>query len=227
MFFKYKIKNNDKLNQEKLNKVLNMAKRLLENSTETNVRDHPIYGLIKVLINYQLYDLARNLCEGENVISIAKIYEDLGIWVDGFNTDDCINDDVEKMVELEIDLSTDIVLMCAWNEGRFANALVNIGANVENPFNFDKNNHFVSYIYPLGITLVDNGNHSLLTGVLKSEGVVYPIQTYDITGHYELVYFDGTYYREKNTDKIIHKVERFELGAVFEIGRLLAEKGIK
>lgn len=117
--------------------------------------------------------------------------------MDEYNTNVCINHGREKWLNLEINLSTDIVLMCAWNEGRFTNALSNIGTDVKNPFKFDKNNHFVSYIYPLGITIVDNGNHSLLTGVLKSEGVIYPIQTYDITGCYELFYFDGAYYKEK------------------------------
>ena len=81
MFFKYKTQNEHKLNQEKLNNILNMAKRLLENSTEITVRNHPIYELIKVFINYQLYDLAKNLYEGENVISIGEIYKDLGIWM--------------------------------------------------------------------------------------------------------------------------------------------------
>lgn len=227
MLFKRNKKIEYKSNQQKLEYVLKIAGRLLEGNKETDVRKNPIYGLIKILMGFQLYDLAKNLCEGKEAATIDHIYGDLGIWLDGFDTDDYVESIEDNIGELQTNLATDVVILQAWNDARLINALSNIGANVENPFVYDEKNHFASYIYPLGITIVDNGNHSILSGILKGEGLICPNQIYDITEQYELVYFDGTFYREKNTDKIIQKVGRFELGAVFEIGRLLVKKGIR
>lgn len=227
LFFKYDKRNEKQSKRQKLDNILDVARDLLRDSIENDVKKHSIYGLIKVLTNYHLYDLASCLCKGEDVVTLDSIYRDLGIWLEGFSINEIVNNIEDKKHKLQTDLSMDIVLMRAWNKSRFTNALNNIGKNVDKPFVFDENNHFTSYIYPFGITIVDNGNHSILTGVLKSEGVIYPVQTYDIKERYEQVYFDGIYYREKNTDRIVQKVERFELGAVFEIGRLLVEKGIR
>jgi len=43
---------------------------------------------------------------------------------------------------------------------------------------------------------------------------------------YELLIFDGTYYRLKRTEEIAGKALSFEFGCIFEIGRLLNERGI-
>ncbi|EKX78208.1 DUF6710 family protein [Clostridium botulinum] len=49
-----------------------------------------------------------------------------------------------------------------------------------------------SLFLPIGVTIVYNGNHS-----------------------------DGTHYRDIVSNKVIQEVENFELGAIYEIGRLL------
>ena len=41
------------------------------------------------------------------------------------------------------------------------------------------------------------------------------------------MYFDGIYFRNKKDNKVLYKVKRFELGALYEIGRILAENGIR
>ncbi|WP_160165677.1 DUF6710 family protein [Clostridium botulinum] len=45
---------------------------------------------------------------------------------------------------------------------------------------------------PIGVTIVYNGNHS-----------------------------DGTHYRDIVSNKVIQEVKNFELGAIYDIGRLL------
>lgn len=60
-------------------------------------------------------------------------------------------------------------MVCAWNKERFVNALLNIGQNVGNLFEYDKINHMATYIYPIGLTIVYNGNHSTLSGILKEK----------------------------------------------------------
>ena len=129
--------------------------------------------------------------------------------------------------EIDINLSKDAVLVCAWSEERFINALLKIGKNVGNKFEYKKINHMATYIYPLGLAIVYNGNHSILSGILKGEGVIQANQTYDLEPTYDYMYFDGVYFRNKDNDEVIYKVRRFEIGILYEIGRLLAENGIR
>lgn len=128
---------------------------------------------------------------------------------------------------INIDLSKDAILVCAWNKQRFVDALLNIGQNVGNSFEYDKTNHMATYIFPIGLTIVYNGNHSSLSGILKGEGTIQANQTYDLVPTYDYMYFDGIYFRNKINDEKLYKVERFEIGALYEIGRLLAENGIR
>ena len=78
-----------------------------------------------------------------------------------------------------------------------------------------------TYIFPIGLTIVYNGNHSTLSGILKGEGTIQANQTYDY------MYFDGIYFKNKMNDEKLYKVARFEIGALYEIGRILAENGIR
>ena len=84
-----------------------------------------------------------------------------------------------------------------------------------------------TYIYPIGLTIVYNGNHSTLSGILKGEGTIQANQTYDLVPTYAYMYFDGIYFRNKMNDEKLYKVARFEIGALYEIGRILAENGIR
>ena len=68
---------------------------------------------------------------------------------------------------------------------------------------------------------------SILSGILKGEGTIQANQTYDLVPTYDYIYFDGIYFRNKMNDEELYKVERFEIGALYEIGRILAENGIR
>ena len=75
--------------------------------------------------------------------------------------------------------------------------------------------------------IIYNGNHSTLSGILKGEGTIQANQTYDLVPTYDYMYFDGIYFRNKMNDEKLYKVARFEIGALYEIGRILAENGIR
>ena len=49
----------------------------------------------------------------------------------------------------------------------------------------------------------------------------------EIIPTYDYMYFDGIYFRNKMNDEKLYKVARFEIGALYEIGRILAENGIR
>ena len=47
----------------------------------------------------------------------------------------------------------------------------------------------------------------------------------DVYKRQDYMYFDGIYFRNKMNDEKLYKVARFEIGALYEIGRILAENG--
>lgn len=69
--------------------------------------------------------------------------------------------------------------------------------------------------------LVNNGNHSILSGILKEEGTIQANQTYDLVPTYDYMYFDSIYFRNKMNDEKLYKVRRFEIGALYEIPLLI------
>lgn len=171
--------------------------------------------------------MVRELYEGEDVTDIQSIYNDVGRYLNSSVTFNNSKSFKLGKSEIDINLSKDAVLVCAWSEERFINALLKIGKNVGNKFEYKKINHMATYIYPLGLAIVYNGNHSILSGILKGEGVIQANQTYDLEPTYDYMYFDGVYFRNKDNDEVIYKVRRFEIGILYEIGRLLAENGIR
>ncbi len=213
--------------KEKLDSILNVIYELIKDSDIKDVRKNPAYSLVRAMTNYHLYDIIRELYEDEEVTDVQSIFKDIGEYVlNGQLLNNSVSFELGKS-NINVDLSKDAILVCAWNKRRFIEALKNIGENVCNSFKFDKMNHMSTYIYPIGVTVVFNGNHSVVTGILKGEGMIQANQTYDLVPTYEYMYFDGVYFRNKSNDAILYKVKRFEIGVLYEIGRVFAEYGIK
>ena len=164
--------NEDKKKKERLNSVLKTTHNLIKKNDIKDVRKNPVYSLIRAMSNYHLYDIVRELYEDEEVTDVQSIYKDIGEYL--INSDKLNNSKSFELGEsnINIDLSKDAILVCAWNKERFVNALLNIGQNVGNLFEYDKINHMATYIYPIGLTIVYNGNHSTLSGILKGEGTI-------------------------------------------------------
>ena len=177
--------------------MLKTTHNLIKKNDIKDVRKNPVYSLIRAMSNYHLYDIVRELYEDEEVTDVQSIYKDIGEYL--INSEKLNNSKSFELGEsnINIDLSKDAILVCAWNKERFVNALLNIGQNVGNLFEYDKINHMATYIYPIGLTIVYNGNHSTLSGILKGEGTIQANQTYDLVPTYDYMYFDGIYFRNK------------------------------
>lgn len=137
-----------------------------------------------------------------------------------------------------IRLETVPVISGVWRSDRLINALKIIGKDVKEKNNFlleisepyvdktydfeeDTLNHFATYLFPLGMVWVQNGNHSINAGILKSEGEINVKEVYDMRFMYDHYSFDGTYLTNSKYDE---KIEiQFEFGALFEIGRILLD----
>lgn len=145
---------------------------------------------------------------------------------------------------IEIELGRMPILSKVWRADRLVDSLSFIGSDVVRKNNYlvdlpsgyemermnfkQDNNHIGAYQYPLGFVYIYNGNHSVNAGIMKGEGKLKIKDVHDLSGMFERYKFDGNYLKEKkglkgseiwdNVDKI-----PFELGAVFEIGRILLE----
>jgi hypothetical protein len=78
---------------------------------------------------------------------------------------------------------------------------------------------------PFGIAWVGGGNHSIMTGIVRGEGQITTDLVYDLSELFSLVRFDGTSFIRLSDGEEIAFVKDFEFGAIFEIGRLIHEKG--
>lgn len=68
-----------------------------------------------------------------------------------------------------IDFEDVAFITMPWNNNRIIDNLRGIENDADNPFDATNSNIINLYIYPLGIVLVSSGNHSQLSGLLKSE----------------------------------------------------------
>lgn len=237
---------------ERLNNLLDFSRRLIAGGKNNQKSPKEVFTLIKMLVDKISCE---NICEvieskntlnhnyeliGFNELSIGY-FEKRGLLSKIFNWQADIRDIskiselVSPLLEIEekitISLSKDPVLPAVWKSERLCDCLLNIGTSSVR-WKEDKINHFVSVWLPMGITLVNNGNHSIATGILKQEGELVlgsgtNHEIYDISELYNFMYFDGIYYCAVQNGRRICRARNFDFGCIFEIGRLLCESGNK
>ena len=110
--------NEDKKKKERLNSVLKTTHNLIKKNDIKDVRKNPVYSLIRAMSNYHLYDIVRELYEDEEVTDVQSIYKDIGEYL--INSDKLNNSKSFELGEsnINIDLSKDAILVCAWNKER-------------------------------------------------------------------------------------------------------------
>lgn len=234
-----KEKQKNKRANAQLNNVLEKAKYILEENPHlVYEQQHPIFSYIKIftdLIQSKLTTLV--LMNGRDNIYLKK-YK----W---FNTVEAYMNPIDRIflgekfsnaklytnTNLSISNARDPIVTHLWNATRLSDAIRNIGKGMvnksfseigmkkENAFKYDDINHKGEFIYPLGVTNIYNGNHSISAGLNKSEGHIIIDEVVDISYLYDEYVFDGRYFINNKTGE---KEEiYFEFGALFEIGRLL------
>ncbi|WP_158407250.1 DUF6710 family protein [Dehalobacter restrictus] len=224
MFFINK-KNEDRKKQ--LKSILGIAQRIIDKSETSDNFLHPIYRYINGIGLSVLQRLLMQLFTGQEVDDVEVLFIDLGRDVKDNNNEYIYKSvSIENNGEMSISLKDNLVIPVAWNIDRFESAITRIGADCEDPFEFDKLNHRSILFLPIGITIVYNGNHSILSGIIKREGIIHPTEVVDLAPLYEKARFDGIHYRDNESNQVIQEVRNFELGAIYEIGRLLIKNDI-
>lgn len=225
MFF---INRKSEESKRKLMSILDIAQFILDKSEISgDYIVHPIYRYVNAIGSSVLQKLLLQLFTGTEVDSVDTLFFDLCRYIKSENKTyacDCIT--IEENEKIKISLKDNLVIPVAWNINRFETAITAIGTDCGNPFEFQRLNHMSILFLPIGVTIVHNGNHSILSGIIKREGVIHPTEIVNLAPLYEKIKFDGTYYRDIESNQVIQGVRNFELGAIYEIGRLLIKSDI-
>lgn len=137
-----------------------------------------------------------------------------------------------KEYDIEVDLAIDPIISCIWDTMRVRNALDTIGDGCidtfygkENTFKYDPLNHYVTHIYPLGVNIVTNGNHSIFSGIIKRKGKVKVTSVLDISERLNHLHYDskGAIIDGNHVTSIPLQTIK-ELAIIYEIGRLRKEQ---
>ena len=134
----------------------------------------------------------------------------------------------EVDANFDVDLAKNAVITAPHDMVRIKRAVTTFGTE-KSPWEEKTDNHFSHVLLPIGVTFVHNGKHSTFAGILNRAGIlsVFPgskHEVYDISGLYPIMQFDGTNFVISGTKEMIGKARSFELGCIFEIGRMLTEK---
>ena len=98
------------------------------------------------------------------------------------------------------------IISCVWNHSRMIDGLMGLGEINKNPFNgisFAYNIH-AFLIEPLGLVVVDNGNHSVNAAIVYNEGEIIVNTVIDISEVLEKYRFDGKKYVNIETNKKVN-----------------------
>lgn len=226
--------------REQFQNILNTAQDII-NKTTTYEGTHPIYLLVKQLVNKELYDnifQSVSTIDSENVKAFTKF--DLlpnDMFDENTNSrkgylykieDDYISyDEFIEQCRIEnksitIKLGYDPVLTRPWNENRLTDALCNIGkGKPHGDWKQDYHNHHSELWLPFGITFVSSGNHSITAGILNNEGEIEVTSIYNMSNVFSYIYCDGVNYFRKEDNSLLAPVSNFLLATIFEIGRLI------
>lgn len=212
----------ERANREKqLKHILSQAEIIIELSSVKTGRNHPIFSFVTAISRKVFYnDIFQLNATLERVADCYTYRQDLG-WLENTSPDE-----YTILNPLTISLTQEAVWSFSWEPARFTGCLAHIGSNVNKPFVFQPNNHFSQLLLPLGLTIVNNGNHSTACGIIKGEGFIEVKEIADNTQNCDDFYFDGTYICRVSDKSKVHAVAKFECGVLFELSRLIHAHGI-
>lgn len=174
------------------------------------------------------------MCRAVSVLDEHKMpnLEPKLVWFDEFIP---VNSEGHRTYDLKVKINTtrtlrlasDIILPWPWNMGRVVSNLSCIGPGRPwGAWEQDTLNHQVEYWLPFGIGWVHGGNHSIMTGIVRGEGEITTDRVYDLSKLFPHVRFDGHAFVRVSDGSVIHETTEFEFAAIFEVGRLMHERGI-
>jgi len=229
-------------NKQKFDSVMRVATEL--------AKDHPrdLYKLIKVLGKKIQYNYFSEFIQHTGIKSLEDHSHRFltkpnptNLWIDEHDREvpprlrDWIFNKITNASgdkEVEIDLSKDVILSGPWKYNRLLSSFANIGeGRTWGSWQQDDLNHMVLCWEPIGVSFVANGNHSVMAGIVGQEGTLKSDIITEMGPMYDIVSCDGENYYFFNKDKsekvVASKVVDLDFAIIYEIGRILNEKGIR
>lgn len=218
-------------NQQKFKRLLDIARDLIveynhhcRDQNQIKLKEHPLIAYITLLGRRTQADALLNNFEGkEREINAISYYEFMRhrVKIGKYKYCNPFSFLKKKQNGVTITLAKNLILPCPWNEQRLVSCLSHIYQWEENELN-----HRVEVWQPVGIAWVSGGNHSIATGVLKGDGYIKNPYVVDMTNMYKYISTDGVAYYNLFDGSKICSVRNVEFAVIFEIGRLMVEKGI-
>lgn len=224
--------------EQQLNRILMYAQSLIglsHSDDYKNAETQPIFSYIKLFTDFIQTKNAINILSntdtifldnnGSNTFNIRAGYHHTvtQIFMEVYKNG---NYNLKELGDtIKVRNGKDPIVTEIWESSRLTDNIGTIGKGIkrfnndDNYFRYQELNHVGIYLYPLGIVHVENGNHSINAGMIKSEGHFYVNYFIDISEKYGQYYFDGINLVDKATGE--KQFIFFELGVIFEIGRLL------
>ena len=202
-----------KRRKEKLNNVLRKVEELAKDKN-SNRCAKTIFYIVKI------YADSINYKNNVNLLCGCDTYD--------INNDTYLIKSVNPISNVDVNLQLGKVPVVTWvrEQKKQIDTLRDIG-NKDNLWKEDKERHWYNLYLPLGLVVTTNdGNHSVNCGIVKSVGMINissnkdTTNIYDNSDIYNRVFFDGKYYRDIRTNKILART-KFECGCLFEIGRII------
>ncbi len=195
-----------------------------ENPLGRTLENHPIYNLIRLL--------GKDVQREYMMHPIKGIHDEMKLKDFLFNLwsktikEDIYEKPLMRNVEFskKISLSKDVVITGPWHPTRFSEALSRYGSELLMTKWKQDSNHQVTLYLPIGISVVEQGNHSITSGILQGEGEISPSETFDMSEYYKYIHTDGSWYYLSKTGKKLSEVRSVEYAAIFEIGRIITDK---
>lgn len=238
MYFFKKNGTKDDIKKEQLNNILNGAKDLLKENKSVKYRSlHPVFSYIKIFTDLIQNKSASNILKygRDNILYKNEYFNIVDAYLEPLLTlqnkvlydKDSYENNVYMPKELLISNARSPIITTIWNSERIIDNIKSIGDGIiidtyitrENSFIEDSTNHRAIYLYPMGVTYVYNGNHSIFSGMNKGEGHFHVEKIIDMSELYSKYHFDGKYLINKETNE--REEIFFEIGVLIEIGRLL------
>ncbi len=122
--------------------------------------------------------------------------------------------DKDNMVK--VDLSKDCVLVLSWNRERLKKSIKNI---FKNDFEYHSSNHLANYFSHIDVCYVDNGTHSISSGIGHKKGFIEAVYC-DTSKFFEHLHTDGVYWYNSHNNNKISDLFDFRIGILYEIAKI-------
>lgn len=190
----------------------------------------PIFNIVKMLSDKIIYTYMLNY--SDDMLFFVK--NDWFKFLSSADKEFNIEYDTTKYSILEkefiIQLGIDPVMSFPWKMDRLEDTLKYCGID-ENMWQEQSDNHCGKIYIPFGLTIVNNGKHSVFSGICKSVGEFKinedsQFDIFDMTQYYNFMKFDGIDFVSIETGKIVYRPKVRELGQIFEIGRIIKDSDV-